>query len=304
MDTMNNQNTSTRRARLVRAASALAFATALVAPAFVQAQVPFAKAEAAADALIQAVASSDTAAMPRLLGKDWRRLLPLDGVSVNDQYLFLEKSAQARAVNVDGRRADLVIGTDPWTLPIPIVQGRDGQWRFDPVAARTEIQARRLGENERSAIQAALAYVDAQREYALADRNGDGVLEYAQKLLSVPGKRDGLIWSASLGDDSPLGEAFVPRRPGEGYHGYHFKVLTGQGPKAKGGARSYLLGQRMVSGYGLLAWPVKYGSTGVMSFVVNQDGTVFERDLGPQTAQAAAGVKAFNPGEGWKPAKP
>lgn len=300
MKTMNTPYTSMRRASLARAASAMAFAAALAAPAFVQAQVPFAK----ADALVDAVASRDVAAMPRLLGKDWRQLLPLDGISVDDQYLFLEKSAQVRAVIVKDGVAELVIGTDPWTLPIPIVQGRDSQWRFDPVAARTEVQARRLGENERSAIQAALAYVDAQREYALADRNGDGVLEYAQKLLSSPGKRDGLIWSASLGNDSPLGERFVPARLGQCHHGYHFKVLTGQGPKAKDGARSYLLGQRMVSGYGLLAWPVKYGTTGVMSFVVNQDGTVFERDLGPKTAQVAATVKAFNPDEGWRPAKP
>jgi hypothetical protein len=287
-----------------RTLSAIAFALVLVMPSVALAQVPFAKADAAADALIEAVATSDEAAMPRLLGKGWRQLFPLDGVSADDRYLFLEKSAQSRLVKVNGGRADLVIGTDPWTLPIPIVQGKDGQWRFDPAAAQTEIQQRRLGGNERAAIQASLAYVDAQREYAQADRNGDGVLEYAQKLLSSRGKRDGLIWSASLGDDSPLGEGYLPTHAGEGYHGYHYKILTGQGPKAKGGARSYLIGPRMVSGYALLAWPVKYGTTGVMSFIVNQDGAVFERDLGSQTPKAAAGIKSFDPDDSWKPAKP
>lgn len=304
MNRMNMTQTSTRCTSLARAVSAIAFAGALGMPMLARAQVPFAKAEAAADALIEAVATSDVGAMPRLLGKDWRQLLPVDGVSSDDRYLFLEKVAQSRAVNVKDGRGELVIGTDPWTLPIPIVQGKDSQWRFDPVAARLAIQELRLGANERAAMQATLAYVDAQREYAQADRNGDGVLEYAQKLLSSPGKRDGLIWSTSLGDDSPLGEAFLPARPGEGYHGYLYKILTGQGAKAPGGARSYLIGKRMVSGYALLAWPVKYGTTGVMSFIVNQEGAVFERDLGPQTAKAASRIKAYDPDDAWKRVQP
>jgi hypothetical protein len=196
------------------------------------------------------------------------------------------------------------VGTDPWTLPIPIVQGTDGQWRFDPVGAREMMAAKRIGANERAAIQASLAYVDAQREYALADRDGDGVLEYAQKLISTPGKRDGLIWSQALGDDSPLGEGFLPKKPGDGYHGYHFRILTAQGPAAKGGARSYLIGKDMTAGYALIAWPVKYGETGVMSFIVSSDGVVYERDLGRGTAQAVAVTKVFNPEAGWAPARP
>lgn len=287
-----------------RAIAALVLAAALGLPALVQAQASFAKPEQAADALVNALASNDPAEMARVLGKRWRQLMALGDVDIEDRYAFLAKSSQSRVVKVQDGRAALVVGTDPWTLPIPLVQGKDGQWRFDPVAAHDEIAAIRLGANERAAMQAALAYVDAQREYAQADRNGDGVLEYAQRFVSRPGQRDGLIWSASLGGDSPLGEAFAPARPGQGYHGYRFRILTGQGPQAPGGARSYLIGGRMVNGYAVLAWPLKYGETGVMSFIVNQSGLVYERDLGPGTAAAAAAIKQFNPDAGWKPARP
>jgi Protein of unknown function (DUF2950) len=130
------------------------------------------------------------------------------------------------------------------------------------------------------------------------------VLEYAQRLISGAGKRDGLIWSPSLGDDSPLGEGFLPKKPGDGYHGYHFRILTAQGAAAKGGARNYVIGRSMTAGYALIAWPVKYGETGVMSFIVNSDGVVFERDLGSGTAQAVAATRVFNPDAGWAPATP
>lgn len=293
-----------RRTWLASTASALAIAAALALPGQAQAQAPFAKPEQAADALIDALAGNDPAAMSRVLGQRWRQLMGLGEVDIDDRYAFLEKSSQSRKIEFKNGRAALVVGTDPWTLPIPLVQGKDGQWRFDPVAARDEIAVLRIGANERAAMQAALAYVDAQRDYALADRNGDGVLEYATRFVSGPGKRDGLIWSAQLGDDSPLGEAFAPARPGQGYHGYRFRILTGQGPQAPGGARSYLIGGRMINGYAVLAWPVKYGETGVMSFIVNQSGLVYERDLGPRTAEAAAAIKLFNPDAGWKPARP
>ena len=271
-----------------------------------QAQSPYPSAEQAADALIKAIIAKDQAGYARVLGADWKRLLPPGGVSAEDRQAFLDLAAQATKVNVikDGRAALSVGATDPYTLPIPIAQGKDGQWRFDIKGGREAMLDRRIGLNERSAMQAALAYVDAQREYALADRNGDGMLEYAQKFVSSPGKRDGLIWPQSLGDESPMGEDLVPTKPGEGYHGYHFKILQGQGPAAASGERSYLIGKRMSSGYALLAWPVQYGKTGVMSFIVNQDGQLFERDLGPATAQAAAGIRRFNPDEGWAKTKP
>jgi hypothetical protein len=289
---------------LPRACATLALVAALGAGPTAFAQVPFATPQSAANTLIEAIATHDGDAVSRLLGSDWKRLVPVGAIDPDDVTTFLYKSSQVRNVGVDGSRALLTVGTDPWTLPIPIVQGTDGQWRFDPVGGREMMAAKRIGANERAAIQASLAYVDAQRDYALADRDGDGVLEYAQKLVSSPGKRDGLIWSPKLGDDSPLGEGFLPKKPGDGYHGYNFRVLTAQGPAARGGARNYLIGRDMTAGYALIAWPVKYGETGVMSFIVNSDGVVFERDLGRGTAQAAAAVKAFNPEAGWAPVKP
>lgn len=292
------------RLSIAGALAALVLATSLGLPGPAQAQVPFAKPELAADALIDALASNDEAALARVLGQGWRKLLSLEQVDYEDRLAFLAKSSQARKVDVKEGRAALVVGTDPWTLPIPLVQGQDGQWRFDPVAARDEIAVIRIGANERAAMQAALAYVDAQREYALADRNGDGVLEYATRFLSRPGQRDGLIWSRQLGDESPLGEAYLPAKPGQGYHGYRFRILTAQGPQAPGGARHYVIGDRMINGYALVAWPLKYGETGVMSFIVNQSGLVYERDLGPRTTAAAAAIKLFNPDAGWKPARP
>jgi hypothetical protein len=305
MKYMNFKNTpAAPAATLARATALFAIVTALCAPMLAQAQTPFAKPDAAAEALIDAIATSDPDAVSRILGRDWKQVLPLDGISQADKLAFLERSAQSRVVNVKDGRGSLVVGTDPWTLPIPILQGKDGQWRFSTAAGREEVMERRIGANERAAMQVALAYLDAQREYAQADRNGDGLLEYAQKLISSPGKRDGLIWSPALGDESPLGEDLLPTRPGEGYHGYHYKVLTGQGPKAPGGARSYIIGKRMVSGYALLAWPVKYGTTGVMSFIVNQNGTLYQRDLGPQTAAAANGIKRFDPDDAWTQTKP
>lgn len=280
--------------------TSFALSVGLLFGAVAQAQTPFAKPEAAADAFIDAVASSDGAALQRVLGKGWAKLVPLGDVSAEDRYSFLEKAHQARSVTINKQgRGELLVGTDPWALPIPLLQGRDGQWRFDLQGARLSVLERRIGANEHAAIQALLASVDAQREYAQADRNNDGVLEYAQRIISTEGRRDGLIWADSLGDESPLGEEFAPKRGG-GYHGYHFKLLSAQGEAAAGGARSYLIGPRMVSGFAMLAWPVKYGDSGVMSFMVNQDGQVFEADLGPNSAQAAAAIKAFNPGQGWQ----
>lgn len=304
MKSTNHKPALAHQRPLARAVGALVLAATLGLAAPAHAQALFAKPDQAADALVNALATSDPAEMSRVLGKNWRQLMNLGDVDIENRYAFLEKSSQSRKVEMKDGRAALVVGTDPWTLPIPLVQTQSGQWRFDPVAARDEIAVIRIGANERAAMQAALAYVDAQREYALADRNGDGVLEYATRFLSRPGQRDGLIWSAQLGDESPLGEAYLPAKPGQGYHGYRFRILTGQGPQAPGGARNYIIGGRMINGYAVLAWPLKYGETGVMSFIVNQSGLVYERDLGPGTAAAAAAIKLFNPDAGWKPARP
>lgn len=267
------------------------------------AQASYPSPEAATDALVGALATHDDAALGHVLGKDWQRLLPTPSRGGTARTLFLEKAAQSRKVVQAEGRGTVVVGRDEWALPIPLVRTGDG-WRFDPVAAREEIATRRIGANELAAMQASLAYVDAQLEYAAQDRNGDGVLEYARKLLSTPGKRDGLIWAAAQGNDSPLGEAFLPRQQGAGYHGYRFRILEAQGAAAPGGARSYLIGKRLLSGFALVAWPVHYGVTGVMSFIVNQDGVVYERDLGPSTGRVAAAMTRFDPDKSWQRIEP
>lgn len=304
MNTTNSTHRDARATSPVRVTRALALAIASGACLPVGAQALFANPELAANALIDAIATNDPQATARVLGKSWRQLLPLDRIDKELVYDFLAKASQSRTVKIEGVRGDLVVGTDPWTLPIPLRQAANGQWQFDPVAARLVIAERRIGANERAAMRSALAYVDAQREYALADRSGDGLLEYARKLVSSPGKRDGLIWSPTLGDDSPLGEAYLPSKPGQGYHGYRYRILTGQGASAPGGAHSYLIGKRMTAGFALLAWPVQYGVTGVTSFVVSSAGVLYERDLGAQTSRVAARIKLFDPDETWAKTSP
>jgi hypothetical protein len=279
-------------------------AALLGAPLLAQAQAPYAQPEAAADALIAAMAADDKVAVGKVLGRGWKVFFPDDAQVGEDRRAFLDMARQSRAVRVADGRGVLVVGADAWPLPIPLAQGKDGQWRFDPVAGREAMLERAIGANERAIMQAVLAFVDAQREYALADRNGDGILEYAQRFNSQPGKRDGLIWSTSLGDESPLGESYLDGAKGRGYHGYSGKILLGQGAAAAGGARSYVIGKRLMNGYALLVWPLNYGKTGVMSFMVNQDGVVYERDMGPQSGKLAKGIKSFNPDEGWRKVEP
>jgi len=269
------------------------------------AQAPYATAEAAADALIEAVAASDRAALTQVLGKDAQTLVPLDRLDPADVRAFVDKARQTRSVRMlEGGRGELSVGADDWVLPIPLLQRADGRWQFDVSGGLRALLEQRIGTNERSAMRAMLAYLDAQREYATVDRIGSGTLQYARRLVSSPGKRDGLIWSPDLGDQSPLGQAFLPNRPGTGYHGYHFRILTGQGPQAPGGAASYLIGERMVSGFALIAWPVSYGQTGVMSFIVSHDGIIYERNLGPNGAKIAASIQRFNPDSRWRRTEP
>ncbi|HSD40095.1 MAG TPA: DUF2950 family protein [Rhodocyclaceae bacterium] len=282
---------------------ALVLTSVLCLPGVAMAQAAYSTAEAAADALVKAVMASDPAASAHVLGKEWRELLPKDTNS-EDRRVFLAKASESHTVIVTNDEAQLLVGKDQWPFPIPIKHAPNGGWSFDVKGGHAAVQERRIGYNERSAMLATLAYVDAQREYALADRNGDGIPEYARRFVSRKGKRDGLIWSPKLGDESPLGEQFAPSKAGSGYHGYHFKILEAQGPKARGGARDYVIGNRLLSGYAVIAWPIKYGQTGVMSFIVNQDGDVYEQDLGPQTQKLAGNIAQFNPDDKWKRTAP
>jgi hypothetical protein len=165
------------------------------------------------------------------------------------------------------------------------------------------MRTRRIGRNELATMQAILAYYDAQREYSTVDHNGDGIYEYARKFVSTKGKKDGLYWEAPPGsDESPLGPLLAQQKPGggTGYHGYRYKILTKQGKEAPGGAYDYIIGKRMRSGFAGIAWPVRYGDTGVMSFMVSHAGIVYEKDLGPNGESVASAMTTFNPDSSWK----
>lgn len=256
-------------------------------------------ADAAAAALVDALKADDKAALDKVLGKDWREYIPVDGVDREDVDAFLAKYDEKHSISNEAGTSHLVVGQG-WTLPIPLVQQASG-WAFDPVRGREEIRVRQIGSNELATLHALLAYYDAQRDYATEDRNGDGVLEYAQKLRSTPGKRDGLYWETKEGEPlSPLGLAFVGHKPGEPYYGYGYRILTSQGPSAPGGAYDYVIGGRMRSGFAAVAWPARYSETGVMTFMVSHDGIVFQKDLGKGTAKAVQSIKSFDPDSSWQ----
>jgi hypothetical protein len=270
-------------------------------------QKTFASPEAAMAAFGDAVATNDEEAMKALLGADFRTLIPPIGAEVHLR--FLAAWAKSHAIKPEGDAKALVsVGDDGWTLPIPIVKMAQG-WRFDTRAGADEMRVRRIGRNERAVMTVMLAIYDAQREYAAKDRNGDGVLEYAARLQSSPGKRDGLYWPTRAGEEpSPLGPAVAaPRKAGgaeSGYHGYRYRLLTSQGKSAPGGAFDYLARGRMIGGFAVVAWPARYGVTGVMTFMVSHDGAVYEKDLGPGTAAAAGGMKRFDPDSTWRRVEP
>jgi hypothetical protein len=214
-----------------------------------------------------------------------------------------------KLVNKDENKVILTVGKDDWPFPIPIVKQK-GNWIFSTWEGKEEILNRRIGKNELSTIQVCLAYVDAQREYALKVRDGEASPEYAQKFLSTKGKKDGLYWEAKEGEEqSPLG-SLAARAIKEGYtkkgdrpipyHGYFYKILKAQGKHAPGGAYSYVVNGRMMGGFALVSYPAEYGSSGVMTFIVNHDGVVFEKDLGKGTEKIASAIAKFDPDKTWK----
>ena len=206
----------------------------------------------------------------------------------------------------EGDRRLLQIGQKLWPLPFPLVKVEDGKWAFDTYAGLEEIVNRRVGENELQTIETMRAYVDAQEDYASEDRDGDGVEEFAQKLISSEGMTDGLYWPADeINGESPAGDFVVQAElddagKGEGYFGYKYRILTGQGDHIAGGAYDYVINGNMIAGFALIAWPVKYADTGVNTFVVNQHGVVYETDLGAATKSIVKYIDRFNPDEAWK----
>jgi hypothetical protein len=301
--------------RALVAAIALATCVHGVAYAAVS-QSQFQSPEEATDALMAAVKRDDTKSLVAILGPHSRDLVS-SGDSVADRAALARFAAdydQSHRLEAGGGKVVIHVGRDDFPLPIPIVP--DGPiWRFDTDAGREELLARRIGRNELNTIQVCLAFVDAQREYYSQDRNGDGVLQYAQRFASTKGKHDGLFWPTRAGDNpSPLG-ALVARAKAEGYragraaaatpyHGYFYRILTSQGPNAEGGAYSYLAGKRMIGGFAVIGFPAQYGASGVMTFLVNHDGIVYQKNLGLNTARLAAQIKSFDPDSTWKPATP
>jgi hypothetical protein len=284
----------------------LSLAATLIAAGLgsVQAQQVFPTPEAAGRAFVDAVAINSDTDMRTVLGPNYRSLIP-DGVDPDDKTAFLFQSSKGQRIVMEGaNRALLAVGPSNWTLPISIVKRGSG-WQFDLAAAQDEFRTRRIGRNENSAVKAAVAYSEAQREYQSVDRNGDGVREFAQKFASSPGKRDGLYWPTAAGEAlSPLGGLFASAdagMPAKGapWQGYRYRILAAQGSQAPGGAKSYLKDGKMTEGYALLAWPAKWGDTGVMSFMVGPDGVVYEKNLGSNTAAVAPGIKAFDPDASW-----
>jgi len=271
----------------------------------------FGSPEEAMRAFVAAVRGGDTKTMLSILGSDGRTLVT-SGDEVADKQTrerFLQAYDTANKLVANGNTVIARIGADDWPFPIPLVKDNE-RWRFDVRRGREEIIARRIGRNELYTIQTCLAYVDAQREYYAEDRNGDGILEYAQKFASTAGKQDGLYWSTPPDEPpSPLGDLVVRARA-EGYrraegggptpfHGYLYRILTAQGPAAPGGDYDYVAAGHMIGGFALVAFPAQYGVSGVMSFIVNHDGVVYQKDLGPNTYSVASGMRKFNPDRTW-----
>jgi hypothetical protein len=300
----------------------LAFALAdRPAWAAAQQQQTFASPDEASQMLAAALKAGDKKAMVSILGAGARPLID-SGDPVADRTTwdrFVADYEQAHALVQSGDAQVLEIGADKWPFPIPLVQ-RDGRWHFDTEAGEEEIIDRRIGRNELSAMQVILAIGDAQREYYLSNPQKAQLFQYAQRFVSTQGKRDGLYWPVKEGEaDSPLGPD-VARARGEGYkqaggsqagaatvapyHGYYYRILTGQGADAPGGAYDYVVRGAMIGGVAVVAYPAEYGNSGVMTFMVNHDGVLYEKDLGPDTTKLVREMKLFNPDSTWKTVTP
>lgn len=266
----------------------------------------FPSAEAASDAFVNALKGPDQAELARILGADWRTYIPTAGVQRDDVETFIADYEVSHRIVADGSRSHLSVGQKGWTLPIPLVKDAKG-WSFDTRAGHEEIVARQVGHNELSVVQALLAYYDAQRDYAAMHPDDSAAPHYAARLISTPGKRDGLYWPSQSGaPESPLGEYFARPPEGDTYYGYHYRILTAQGASAPGGAYDYMEKGQLANGFALIAWPARYGETGVMSFEISHDGQVFQKDLGKGTPATVAAIKRFDPDSSWTevPASP
>ncbi|SIT44306.1 putative exported protein [Paraburkholderia piptadeniae] len=292
-----------------QAPSAVAVALALclgVVP-FAHAEKDFSTPDAAMNAFGEAISNNEEATLQSIFGRNFRDLIPPVGAEIRSR--FLDEWGKSHQIEqTDNGHAHIAVGNDGWTFPIPLVKSGNG-WHFDMRAGAEEMRLRRIGRDELAVIQTMLAIYDAQREYALTDHDGVGLLTYASKMSSSPGKHDGLYWPTPPdAPPSPLGPAFVQAsaRNAEdaGYHGYHYRLLTSQGPHAPGGAYDYVAHGKLFGGFAVIAWPARYGETGIKSFMVSHAGQVYESDLGPDGASKAKAMSSFDPGPAWTKVQP
>jgi hypothetical protein len=296
---------STRHVRLLAVLVAIASLGLMTPPA--EAQQSFSNPDEAASALASAVKSGMKQNILKVLGADGEDIID-SGDNVADteaRNKFVSAYDAKHSVKVDGKKASLIIGADDFALPIPLIHTKAG-WEFDTAEGRQEILYRRIGRNELNAIQTSLAFVDAENEYAEKDR-GDGVGVYAQRIVSSPGKKDGLYWPSDS-NDSPLGqlaadasaEGYKAGDEPRPYHGYYYRILTRQGASAPGGPLNYVVKGKMIGGFALVAYPADYGNSGVMTFIVNHGGTVYQKDLGEDSEARVKSMTSFDPDKTWK----
>lgn len=290
----------------------LTIATLLCATA--NAQQAFKTPDEAASALASAAKAGDLKAIVTVLGPDGADIVssgdPVADAATREKFVAAYDAKHQITMEGDNK-AIVIIGQEDFPLPIPVIR-KDAMWQFDTAAGRQEILARRIGKNELDAIQSCLAYVDAQNEYAEKDRTGAGKGIYAQRIVSSAGKKDGLYWADTQNNDaSPLGE-LIAKATAQGYrtgagrtpfHGYYFKILTKQGAAAPGGELEYVVKGKMIGGFALVAYPAEYRNSGVMTFIVSHTGTVYQKDLGPRTAELAERMTAYNPDKTWQKAE-
>jgi hypothetical protein len=275
-------------------------------------QVSFASGNEAVNAFVKAVRYDNKEELLKILGPEGKDLV-WSGDEVSDRQRrdkFEKAYDEQHRLDAEGDKEVLVVGKNNWPFPIPIVK-KDGKWIFDTAGGKEEILNRRIGRNELDTIQTMLAIVDAEREYATKGHDGDGILKYAQKFKSDPGKKNGLYWETKEGQEpSPLGplvaearqEGYFEKKSSEKpspYHGYFYRILTAQGPHAAGGAYEYIVDGKMIGGFAVVAYPAEYGNSGVMTFIVNHDGVVYQKDLGDDTEQIAKAMERFDPDETW-----
>lgn len=284
----------------------------MIAASAVEIGKTFATPEAAVAALLAAASAEDTNAFRVIFGPAAEEIENPDRVQAANELGAFNAAAKQhqRIVHESDSRCVLELGENSWPFPVPIVK-RDGKWYFDTEAGKEEILSRRIGKNELATLQSIRACIEAQREYASKDRNGDEVLEYAGKFSSSPGTKDGLYWPPDLdGEISPLGplvadahrEGYAGRKSDaevRPFHGYYFKILKEQGRHTPGGKYKYVINGHMIAGFALIAWPADYGESGVMTFMANQQGKVYQKNLGPKTGKIAAETRAYDPDTTW-----